>query len=441
MSASPQDYDRFRTAPPRSAGPFYAIVDCNNFYASCERVFNPALIGKPIVVLSNNDGCVIARSAEAKAAGIPMGAPAFKYEKEFREKQIHVFSSNYALYGDMSGRVVQTLRHFCDEVEVYSIDEAFIQLKPPRGVTPGAFAAEIRETVKKWTGLPVSIGVASSKTLAKIANHFAKKEKLWNGVFHTEMTKDFGDYLKRTPVSDVWGVGKQHTAFLVRNGIETAWDFSQAPESWVKKHMHVPGLRTHRELNGIPSIEMEHEPEPRKGILSSRSFSKPVKDFEQLTEAVSTFMKRAAEKLRGQESVAGTVHVFLKTNKYSKTQPYYNNTSVLQLPMATDFTPDLTKAALAGLKEVFVHGYAYQKAGVMLGQIRRKEEVQGNLFMQHQDNSKKEKISRAVDLLNAKSGHDTVFYGVNGIRQEWTMRQEFKSPRYTTSWDELPVVR
>lgn len=433
--------DAFRKPPAKGEGPFYAIVDCNNFYASCERVFNPSLNNKPIVVLSNNDGCVIARSSEAKELGIPMGAPAFKFEKEFAQKGIRVFSSNYALYGDMSARVVKTLRHFCDDVEVYSIDEAFMLLEAPKGMNVHAFGQQIRKTVKQWTGLPVSIGIASSKTLAKVANHVAKKEKLWNGVMHTDMVKDFDVYLSRFPVGDIWGIGRKHNEFLQQHGVHTALDFKKLPEHWIKKHLHVTGLRTHREINGIPSIEMEDDNQPRKGILSSRSFRKPVGDFDQLVEAVSTYMKRAAEKLRSQESVAGVVHVFLKTNRFSKTQPYYSNTAVMPLPLATDFTPDLTKAAIAGLKEVFVPNYTYQKAGVMLTQIRRRDEIQGNLFSDTSKDDKKKRLIEAVDAINREKGRDKVIYGMNGTRPEWTMKQEHKSPSYTTKWEDLPVAR
>ncbi|MCH8485718.1 MAG: Y-family DNA polymerase [Candidatus Cyclonatronum sp.] len=441
MNASPKNqHDPFREAPQKGRGPFYAIVDCNNFYASCERVFNPALRGKPVVVLSNNDGCVIARSAEAKEAGIPMGAPAFKYEREFREKGIRVFSSNYALYGDMSGRVVQTLRGFSDDVEVYSIDEAFMLLQPPKGRPVHLYGQEIRHRVRQWTGLPVSIGIAPTKTLAKIANHFAKREQLWEGVLHTDLIKDFDTYLRRLPVGEVWGIGRQHTQFLHSHGIESAYDLKTAPESWVKRHMHVTGLRTLRELNGIPSIEME-DIEPRKGILSSRSFRKPVTDFGHMQEAVSAYMARAAEKLRGQHSVAGVVHVFVKTNRFAKSQPYYSNTATMPLPLATDFTPDLTKAALAGLTEVFVDGYAYQKAGVMLTEIRRRDQIQGNLFVNQDELERKKKLADAVDAVNQKMGRNKLIYAVNGLKQEWTMRQEHKSPAYTTNWDELPTVK
>ncbi|AXJ00925.1 DNA polymerase V [Cyclonatronum proteinivorum] len=433
-------HDRFREAPEKGSGPFYAIVDCNNFYASCERVFNPALRNKPVVVLSNNDGCVIARSAEAKEAGIPMGAPAFKYEREFQDKGVHVFSSNYALYGDMSGRVVHILRDFCEDVEVYSIDEAFMLLQPPAGRAVHLYGQEIRKRIFQWIGLPVSIGIAPTKTLAKIANHFAKREKLWDGVLHTDMIKDFDSYLKRLPVGEVWGIGKQHKQFLHSHGIESAFDLKQAPESWIKRHMHVTGLRTLRELNGIPSIEME-DLEPRKGILSSRSFRKPVTEYEQLQEAVSAYMSRAAEKLRAQQSVAGVVHVFVKTNRFAKNQPYYSNTATMPLPLATDFTPDLTKAALAGLSEVFLEGHAYQKAGVMLTEIRRSDQVQGNLFVDQDMLTRKKKLANAVDAVNQKMGRNKLIYAVNGIEQAWTMKQEHKSPGYTTRWDELPVAK
>ncbi len=419
----------------------YAIADCNNFYASCERVFNPALRNRPVVVLSNNDGCVIARSMEAKQIGIGMGTPAFKCRKDFEKHDVKVLSSNYPLYGDMSRRVMETLSRFTDAIEVYSIDEAFMKLEIPRNTEPEEYAAEIRNTVKKWTGLPVSIGLAPTKTLAKIANFFCKKNELRNGVLDISTPEKIDACLKRIPVSEIWGIGKNYAQFLESRGIQTGLDLKNTPDRWVKKNLKVTGLRTVNELRGIPCIQLEEVIEPRKGILSSRSFGKPVDDPVFLSEAVHTYIARAAEKLRDQHSLATRVQVFLKTNKYSPDFPYYNESASVSLPGPSAFTPDLAAAAEKALQEIWLPGLYYQKAGVMLHGIVDAGSVQGNFFADKKPEKKQTSLMEAVDGLNRKLGKNSLWYASSGDEKPWKMKQEYKSPSYTTKWDDLPVVK
>jgi DNA polymerase V len=418
-----------------------AIVDCNNFYASCERVFNPELRGKPIVVLSNNDGMIIARSDEAKALGIPMGSPLFKNEEIIKKHGVKVFSSNYALYGDMSHRVMSTLELFSPDVEIYSIDEAFLNLRGFEHYDLSAYAEEISGTVKQWTGIPVSIGIAATKTLAKIANRYAKKNKESKGVLNLfdKNSDEIDYYLEQTDVSDVWGVGRQYTKLLYEYGIYNALQLKNADDKWIKKKMTVMGLRTVHELRGIPCFEYEYLPPPKKAIVSSRSFGKTVEDIEQIKEAISLFTSRAAEKLRQQHSAANLLSVFLRTNPFRKA-PQYHNGVLITLPVATDITAEMIDYAMKGVEQIYRPGYQYYKVGVMLSGIVPKESTQFSLF-DKAVRPKLAKITEVADRINMKYGSGTVFYARQGVNRSWRTRADKKSAHFTTDWNDLPKVK
>jgi DNA polymerase V len=415
-----------------------ALVDCNNFYVSCERVFDPKLEGKPVVVLSNNDGCVVARSDEAKALGIPAGVAAFKIGDLIGSGKVYALSSNYALYGDMSQRVMETLAQFTPEIEVYSIDEAFLNLS---GFDPGAitgYACTIRATVKRWTGMPVSIGIGETKTLAKIAGRFAKKSRKSPGVVNLAASPYQESALAATAVGDVWGVGRQYVRFLNKNGIMTALDLRNATDVWVKKHMGVVGLRMVKELRGISCLSLELCPPGKKEMCVSRSFGQPVKTRTAMQEAIATYTSRAAEKLRKQRFAAGALMVFMMTNRFSD-GPQYANSTVMELPVPTDCTHELIRYALRGTDTIFREGYRFNKAGVVLTGLVPKGEVQTDLFHTF-DHVSAGRLMEALDRINTRLGPGTLKYAAVGLHQNWATKFKRRSPRYTTRWDELPVV-
>jgi DNA polymerase V len=415
----------------------FALIDCNNFYASCERVFDPRLNGQPVVILSNNDGCVIARSNEAKALGIAMGAPAFLMKELLEKQHVHVFSSNYALYGDMSNRVMQTIHELVPALEVYSIDEAFVDLHAMPHTNLCELAARIRSTVKQCTGIPVCVGIAPTKTLAKIANRYAKK-KTDQGVFVIPPGSVPEDILAATPVEDVWGIGRQYQKLLTGHGIATALDLARTNPHWIKKHLSIVGERLVRELNGQPCYELEDQPQTKKGICTSRSFGTPVTDYPILEEAIATFTARCAEKLRRQQSAAHLMHVFVFTNPHRPDQPQYYGNRVLQLPVASNSTIEMVAIAMRGLKLIFRNGYTYKKAGVMVSGLVPEGEVQMDLFAMNENRRVLErKAMTALDHLNRRMGRDTVKVGKQGYNRSWHLRQERRSRRYTTRWEEL----
>lgn len=420
--------------------PSYALIDCNNFYASCERAFRPELRGKPIVVLSNNDGCIVARSNEAKALGVPMGTPYFKSKALLDRHGVAVFSSNYALYGDMSARVMRVLQRFCPAVDVYSIDEAFLDLT---GVPGGAdaFARRLRATVEMWTGIPVSVGIGPTKTLAKIANRFAKKQDRCRGVFDFACSPDPDRVLRWTEIGDVWGIGRRHAKRLRKLGINTALDFRGLKRDWVKKKMTIVGLHTLLELRGWPCLEFGAGPASKKTIVSSRSFGRPVTRLDDLLEATAQYMTRAAEKLRQQDSVAGHVLVFLHTNEFKLGQPQYSNAAPVPLATATCHTPTLIRAAQAGMERIYREGYAFKKCGVMLSGLEpRTGRWLSLLELPPDDKPRDVPAMQAVDAINARWGRDTVTFAASGVERGWKMRREMCSPRYTTVWGELLKV-
>ncbi|MGI9534777.1 MAG: Y-family DNA polymerase [Thermodesulfobacteriota bacterium] len=417
----------------------YALVDCNSFYVSCERVFDPSLENKPVVVLSNNDGCAVSRSNEAKK-WIPMGAPIHQYTKEVILHNIKCFSSNYTLYSDMSARVISVLSRFTPDIEIYSIDEAFLSLEGFEKRNLQKYGEEIRETVRKWTGIPVSIGIGETKTLAKIANKVAKNTPELNGVLNIYKHPERDAILSKIDVNDIWGIGRAYTRLLKNNGIYSALDLKNTADTFIRKQMTVVGYRTALELRGASCIEIEDVEPEKKEILRSRSFSRDVFELDELKEAISMHASRAAEKLRSQNSVARYISVFVKTNKHKKGLQY-NNSIGTYLPEPTNYTPDFIKTAHMVLERLFEPGYRYKKAGVMLAEICPDKEIQLNLFSTSRNLAGHVEIMNALDRINLVWGRDTIKYASSGIKKPWSMKRSMLSPRYTTDWNELPVAK
>lgn len=414
----------------------YALVDGNNFYVSCERVFNPSLEGKPVVVLSNNDGCIISRSNEAKALGLKMAEPVFKRKDVIEKNKVVVFSSNYTLYGDMSNRMMNTLQLFSPDIEVYSIDEAFINLSGIN-VDLEEYGRKIRATILKNIGLPVGIGIANTKTLAKVANKISKK---YNGVFVIDSERKRDWALRNTSIEDVWGIGRQYSKMLMKLGINTAYDFSQLDASWVRNKMTVVGQRTHDELLGKPCIAIDTIIKAKKNIATTRAFGKKLSDINTIAEAVSTHAVRCAEKLRKQKSVANHVTIFIHTDPFSENERYIYKSITVTLSKASNTNHELAKAALTGLKQIYQPNLLYKKTGVIVSSISSDEYVQGNLFEENNSAQFKE-LSKVTDILNNRYGKDKVKLAVQGKSKEWKLKQEKLSPRYTTRWDELLKVK
>ncbi|WP_031386804.1 Y-family DNA polymerase [Desulfonatronum thiodismutans] len=418
----------------------FALLDCNNFYASCERAFNPKLRDKPIVVLSNNDGCVIARSGEAKALGIPMGAPAFKFLPLFRKHGVHVFSSNFALYGDMSRRVMDTVSRFTPDMEIYSIDEAFLRLDRMHD-DPIDLARKIRATVLQWTGIPVSIGIGPTKTLAKVANRVAKKQPEHGGTFSLVDCPDQDRILAGIEIEDVWGIGRQYSRKLRDFGIRNALQFSRLDRDWVKQRMTVCGMHTLLELQGIPCIPLEQSVATPKSIVCSRTFAKAVTDKDKLAKLISGYAARTGERLRGQKCVAGQLQVFVLTDRFRLDKPQYGNAATVSLAVPSSHTPDLIRAARMALEQIFKQGYEYRKAGVMVFGIEKEQGRRLHLFEPSpEERARSKALMETMDRVNAKWGAMTMRVAAEGTEKRWVMRQAHLSPRYTTDWKELPRV-
>lgn len=413
----------------------YGLVDCNNFYASCQRVFEPHLIGKPVVVLSNNDGCVIARSNEAKALGIPMGAPAFEYKKLFEENNVFVYSSNYALYGDMSSRVMNLLSNFTPEIEIYSIDEAFLKFDGFKYVDLNEYGLQIKRTVTKGTGIPISVGFAPTKALSKVANKIAKKfpEKT-NGVYVIDTDEKRIKALKWLPIEDVWGIGRKHARRLKNKNVHNAFQFTQLHDDWVRKEMAVVGLRLKHELEGKPTLNLDL-PKSKKMIATTRSFETMHTKFDDLAERISTFTASCSEKLRRQNSHCNMIMIFLHTNYFRKDLPQYSRSIVVKTDFPTNSTIELTKYAKSGLKAIFQEGYHYKKAGVIVMGLTPNNETQLSLF--NSSNPKHQPLMGVVDRLNKSYGTNKVKFGNQSLGRQWKMKQEKLSPRYTTSINEV----
>jgi|TARA_B100000925_G_scaffold290030_1_gene274281 DNA polymerase V len=411
-----------------------ALIDCNNFYASCERIFNPRLIGKPIVVLSNNDGCIITRSAEAKELGIKMGEPYFKAKKIIDKNNVKVFSSNYSLYGDISQRVMETLARFASDVEIYSIDEAFLGLNGFENYELSKYCQYIRRTIKQWVGIPVSIGVSTTKTLSKIANNLAKKNKEYDGVCILKSWFDINEALKLTSIEDVWGIGRRLSVFLKKYKINTAYDFTQLDKGWIRKNMGVVGEKTFLELCGVSCIELELIPSDKKSCCVSRSFSKPVEKIDDLEESVSSYGTRVAEKIREEGLVAESMSIFVLTNYFNRKEKQYSNSIKLQLPYPTNNSIKIVKRALEGIKKIYRQGYRYKKAGVILYGLTKAKQTRGLLDY---DRESSDSIMNTLDRINERYGSSTIRLASEGVDKSWSMRRESVSPCYTTRFDDL----
>jgi DNA polymerase V len=423
----------------------FALVDCNNFYVSCERVFNPGLNGRPVVVLSNNDGCFIARSNEAKALGLPMGGPAFKFRKTLEEHRVALYSANFALYGDMSSRVMNTLAALAPSMEVYSIDEAFLDMTGFERIGLETYVRSIRCIVRRDTGIPVSIGLSPTKTLAKLANRMAKKNLVYEGVCILPDREAARRAMASMEVGDVWGIGRRHTEFLNLNGVRTALDLADAPPAWVRRHLHITGARVQAELNGNSCLPLELVRPPKQSICTSRSFGNAVTDETALGQAVAHFATKCALKLRGEGELASLVTVFICTSPFEEKSRRYYGTRTASLPLATQDTLVIVRAAEAVLGDIFRPGLPYKKAGVILGGlalVTDAEPRQASLFepepLQVQETSSK--LMQALDAVNSRYGQGTLRIAADA-GTGWTQRQEKLSPHYTTSWEDIIEVR
>ena len=414
-----------------------ALIDCNSFYVSCERLFNPKIRKKPVVVLSNNDGCIISRSNEAKALGIKMGEPYFKAKDIIVKNNVQVFSSNYSLYGDISRRVMRTLKRFNSEIEVYSIDEAFLDLSNFSDDEIESVGIEIRSIILQWTGIPTSIGIAKTKTLSKIANHIAKKEK--SGVVSLIGIEDIDPILEKVEIGDVWGVGRQLTKFYIKNDIYNAKQLKNISNTWIKKSSNVLSSRTAMELRGISCIDLKIQDSKRKSCVVSRSFGKKVETFQELKESVTNYCLNASEKIRSESLIAKSVTVFLRTSPFQNRGIYYSNSKTIDFPIATDNSIEIVKAAINGLKDIFKRGYKYQKVGVMLSGLSNLEN-KNNLFSSSKD-EKIKSLMRSIDSTNCRYGRSALSLASGGVNKKWNMRRKHSSKIDTVDFRCLPTIK
>jgi DNA polymerase V len=414
-----------------------ALVDCNSFYVSCERLFNPRIRKKPVVVLSNNDGCIISRSNEAKALGIKMGEPYFKARDIILKNKVEVFSSNYSLYGDLSRRVMRTLKRFNSDIEVYSIDEAFMDLSNYTDTEVESVGREIRQTVLKWTGIPTSIGIAKTKTLSKVANHIAKKKQ--SGVTSLIGIENLDPILEKVEINDVWGVGRQLTKFYQKNGIYNAKQLKNKSNTWIKKSSNVLSSRTAMELRGVPCIDIETTQTKRKSCVVSRSFGKRIETFQELKEAVANYCLNASEKIRSESLVAKAITVFVRTSPFQRNFGYYSNSKTVDFPIATNNSIETVKTAVASLESIFKNGYRYQKAGVMLTGLSNADGKK-NLFSSEKD-EKINSLMRSMDNTNYRYGRATLSLASAGVHKKWNMRRQYSSKIDTADFYSLPKIR
>ena len=421
----------------------FALVDANNFYVSCHRVFDPSLKGKPVVVLSNNDGCCVARSNEVKALGVKMTTPWFQIQDLARQHGIIAFSSNYTLYGDLSRRFHRVVGQFSPEQEIYSIDESFVSLDGFSHLDLTEYGQSIRERVLQWVGLPVCVGIAPTKTLAKLANHVAKKREQYQGVFeYTKLSpEDRTALLDSIAVGEVWGIGRRIAERLEKLGITTVLQLRDADPKQIRQQFSVVVERTVMELNGYPCLHLEETVPAKKEIVSSRSFGQRVTRYEDLEEAVATYAARAAEKLRQQGSVTSALQVFLQTNPHKTDEPQYFPGIVVPLVQSTDDTAELIRQALRGLKQIYKTGYRFQKAGVMLMGLHAAGTRQSDLFCDITNGtSKSDELMRTLDSINRRMGTGTLRFAAEGLHHRWKVRTDYPSPKYTTRWGELPIA-
>jgi len=423
-----------------------AIVDCNSFYCSCERLFKPQLAGRPVVVLSNNDGCIVSRSDEAKDLGVQMAGPYFMAKHLIEENDVAVFSSNYNLYGDLSMRVMDTLRELAgrDNVEVYSVDEAFVDLSIIRDEELYETAKFIKDTVELWTGISVSIGVAPTKTLAKLANHIAKQNKKTSGCITVLNTPEKQrEALQQARVHSLWGVGGAYSQKLYNMGITNGWELASMSEAWTHRFLGgVVGVRLIKELRGEHAVDMRDELIEKKMIATTRMFGNPVSDINDIKEAVATYTSRAAEKLRRQHSAAKVISVFIVKKEEDHNMSFQGSTlsERTTLPAATSITQELIKPAIALVDKLYRRGQEYKKAGVMLSGLVTDESIQGNMFLSETKNCER-RLMDTIDNVNFSQRDDVLKFAASGTTRDWKMRQELRSPRYTTRWDELYEVK
>ena len=419
--------------------PIFGLVDCNNFYASCERVFQPSLVSKPVVVLSNNDGCVIARSQEAKELGIAMGAPLFKIRDLIQRHGVAALSSNYALYGDLSERVMSILAGAAPGHEVYSIDECFLDLHQLAVDDLSAWCRQLRHTVRHWTGIPVSFGIGTTKTLAKVANRLAKKSARSNGVLDLARNHNWIEQaLFKTAVCDVWGIGRRWAAMLEQEGISTALDLRNANDGWIRKRMGIVGLRTVHELRGIVCHELETQPQPKQTTCCSRTFGKAVEDRDQVRDAVISFAERAAEKIRGSGQVASAMQVFIATDRFNTAAPQFSEAASTIFATPTSDSRTIVRAALQIFDRLWRRGYAYRKAGVLMLDLTSAAELPITLFTRVADAG--QPLMKAIDGINDRYRRGTIGLGISSKKADWRMKQAALTPRYTTRWAEIPIA-
>jgi len=417
----------------------FALIDCNNFYASCERVFRPELIGKPVVVLSNNDGCIIARSNEAKELGIPMGAPAHEVADKIKEYNINVFSANFALYGDMSRRVMTILEDYSPNSEIYSIDEIFLKLSGFENYDLQAYGEEMHTKVHKWTGVPISVGIAPTKALAKVANRIAKKfPQKTKGVYVINSDEQRVKALKWLKIEDVWGIGRQHAKRLKTLNINTAFDFSEFNSTWVKKNMTITGFRLQQDLKGIPTLDLESM-QIKKNIATTRSFERNYTKLEDLKERVTTFAVSCAEKLRKQHSCCNTIMVFIHSNRFRKDLPQYSKNIVMKLPFPTNSNIELAEFACMALEKIYKKGIYYKKAGVIVLDFSLEDNLQKKIFENR--NEKHIPLMQAIDKLNSNYGQQKIKLASQDLKRVWTMKQEKLSPQYTTQLSDIITIK
>ena len=414
-----------------------ALIDCNSFYVSCERLFNPKIRKKPVVVLSNNDGCIISRSNEAKVLGIKMGEPYFKEKDIIVKNNVQVFSSNYSLYGDISRRVMRTLKRFNSDIEIYSIDEAFLDLSNFPDNEVKNIGHEIRNIVLKWTGIPTSIGIAKTKTLSKVANHIAKKKQ--SGVTSFIGIENIDSILEKVEINDVWGVGKQLTKFYHKSGIYNAKQLKNASNTWIKKSSNVLSSRTAMELRGIPCIDLEATSSKRKSCVVSRSFGQRVENFQELKEAIASYSLNASEKIRSESLVTKSITVFIRTSPFQSRFGYYSNSKTIDFPIATNNSIEIVKAAISSLETIFKNGYRYQKAGVMLSRLS--DSVGGkNLFSSEKD-KKINSLMKSIDNTNHRYGRSTLSLASAGVHKRWNTRRQHYSKIDTVDFYCLPTIK
>ena len=414
-----------------------ALVDCNSFYVSCERLFNPKIRKKPVVVLSNNDGCIVSRSNEAKALGIKMGEPYFKAKDIIIKNNVQVFSSGYSLYGDISRRVMRTLKRFNSDIEVYSIDEAFLDLSNFSDDEIEDVGKEIRSVVLQWTGIPTSIGIAKTKTLSKVANHIAKKKE--SGVTSLIGIENIDPILEKVEINDVWGVGKQLTKFYNENGIYNAKQLKNMSNTWIKKSSNVSSSRTAMELRGIPCIDLEKTVSKRKSCVVSRSFGQRVEKFEELKEAIANYCLNASEKIRSESLIAKSITVFIRTSPFQSKFGYYSNSKTIDFPIGTNNSIEIVKTALSALETIFKNGYRYQKAGVLLTGLSN-DDGGKNLFSSEKD-EKINNLMKSIDNTNYRYGRSTISLASAGVEKRWNMKREHSSRIDTADFYCLPTIK